>query len=849
MASYLDQPYQFAPFVQTVPVESMVKVGMMRQQQYDAGVEKVRQYAETLSGLNVSNHPGIIQYLNKSMENLKSELKPLAGADFSDQQLVNSVGALARQIYKDPIIQNGVRSAARIKENYELMDQSIKDGKSSPDNEADFYGTLNDWYNNPDLAKPFSGRYYSYTDYSKKWLEAVSKLTPDETIRQIPFTTFVDPETGRVLQGDKLAAVMTEVGVKGLTPEKVENALRATMTPDIMNQLRIESRVRFKDVPTEKLLGVAKEQYESQRLAYETEKEKLEKELPTLISKPKEYAFVRQRIADLGVKLADVNNPKSLIYALEQQLKDIKEDPEAAKRRIYTDGAIAQFAQAFQSKSVSVKYLDSPYQKFFMEQAKLDLDIKRFQLSLAQFDFEKMYKNALIQIKMAGLDDGSGGDGDGEGGGGGGIGLGRPSIVPTTLGFPEDTDWPAYHALAETNYINARNSTFQKLMKGMSGLTENQVLEKLTLYRYGNAETKGVGKRDEIPVPLRSLADSFWSNTEQAGKINLALHKYERSARTKLGDLAPFTVEGPNGTTINFTPSEMRSLRSKVNLVTLPGGNRLAGPMFEPKQGAQLTEKEKAIVQSSPSVRNNIASYFGEIEVNNEAVNKEMSKQMSAFGTTFEPQSTLIPTFTEKARNNMVAIAQQLAMAPGPEGGSPLSKGGKPLSGNTIPSDFVPDKNTAFFLVDVGPTKRLVVAKNFQEQFSIDIGPITMARHPVLSMYNRDPFEFDAAMNMALGEGRSQGLFPPTSFKNVKKLNVRGELEKDGSGTTNYLTLHVEVPGLGDYPITYERPLDALEARNYVNTITDNGLLKDIKTFSSTTPDVLQVLEAIINAK
>ena len=42
MASFTDAIPQFNPYIQQLPVEAMVKVGMEKQQRYDQGLQKIQ---------------------------------------------------------------------------------------------------------------------------------------------------------------------------------------------------------------------------------------------------------------------------------------------------------------------------------------------------------------------------------------------------------------------------------------------------------------------------------------------------------------------------------------------------------------------------------------------------------------------------------------------------------------------------------------------------------------------------------------------------------------------------------------------------------------------------------------
>ena len=111
MASYKDNaPLQFSPYVQTLPVEAMAKVGMYKQQRYDEGVQKIQQSIDNIAGLDIVR-PEDKQYLQSKLNQLGSRLSMVAGGDFSNFSLVNSVNGMTNQIAKDPRVMKDVASS------------------------------------------------------------------------------------------------------------------------------------------------------------------------------------------------------------------------------------------------------------------------------------------------------------------------------------------------------------------------------------------------------------------------------------------------------------------------------------------------------------------------------------------------------------------------------------------------------------------------------------------------------------------------------------------------------------------------------------------------------------------
>ncbi len=53
MASFPDIIPQFNPYIQQLPVEAMVTVGMEKQKRYDEGIQKLQTQIDTIAGIEV----------------------------------------------------------------------------------------------------------------------------------------------------------------------------------------------------------------------------------------------------------------------------------------------------------------------------------------------------------------------------------------------------------------------------------------------------------------------------------------------------------------------------------------------------------------------------------------------------------------------------------------------------------------------------------------------------------------------------------------------------------------------------------------------------------------------------
>lgn len=184
MASFTDQIPQFSPYVSRAPLmEAMATVGMYKQAKYDEGVQKIQSYVDNVAGLDVYN-PISKQYLESKVSQLGGRLRTVAAGDFSNQQLVNSIGGMAGEIIKDPYIQNAVYSAANIKNQTKAIEAAKAKGEWGVENEDLYNDQLSKYYNSTDLKDRFSNQYVPYEDLYKSFSDFAEKFGYDKKTTQ-----------------------------------------------------------------------------------------------------------------------------------------------------------------------------------------------------------------------------------------------------------------------------------------------------------------------------------------------------------------------------------------------------------------------------------------------------------------------------------------------------------------------------------------------------------------------------------------------------------------------------------------------------------------------------------------
>ncbi len=394
MASYTDIIPQFNPYIQQLPVEAMVSVGMQKQAQYDAGVQKIQNYIDNVAGLDIAN-PTQKAYLQSRLNQLGSDLKTVAAADFSNFQLVNSVGGMVTQVSKDPVIQNAVSSTAFYRKQLAEMEKAISEGKSSQANIVDFTDKAGAYLNSNDVNASFRSRYTPYRDVKKTALDAIKLLHPKLQEFDVPFEV-VDGK----INTQKIADAMKRYKIEGIDEGQIKAAINASLTPDDINQLDIDARYQFRGVGTDQLISRARLSYDAQR-ADAIETLDYLKGQKKIVTDPTESQKIDQRIAYLDKLLGKDGAPGELDDELKRNLELARTNPDAVKASIYKDGFVKEFANAFSWKQQSVQAVESPYKKVQQWNEEMRLKWTTEKRQSYEFGITTALKQQELELKAA----------------------------------------------------------------------------------------------------------------------------------------------------------------------------------------------------------------------------------------------------------------------------------------------------------------------------------------------------------------------------------------------------------------------------------------------------------------
>lgn len=374
MASFSDHIPTFNPYVQQLPVDAMVSVGLQKQQQYNQGIERIQSQIDSIAGLDIARESDR-QYLQTKLNEVGGDLKKVAAGDFSNYQLVNSVGGMINKISKDRRIQNAVSSTIKYKKGLQELEEARKEGKSGPSNEADFYSRAANWLNSTDPNASFDGGFTPYTNYHKNAIEVFKSLVKDETITDDAFK--VD-EQGRMVVTD--STVRRKLA--GIDPDTIQRALMAGLSAADFKQMELDGKYYYANVPADRLLYSIRSSYQDKIGFYTAQKKILEDAKSTTTSNV-EKENLDNKIASLDKMIDKLSNEYSGMTNMIAQ-----GNLDGVKAHLHTANFLDNFARAFSYTETSATYQGKTPQEMKMWRSDKEQQWKQFVLGL-EWDKQK----------------------------------------------------------------------------------------------------------------------------------------------------------------------------------------------------------------------------------------------------------------------------------------------------------------------------------------------------------------------------------------------------------------------------------------------------------------------------
>lgn len=389
MANFTDQPIQFTPYVETTPVQAMVAVGMQKEQDFKQGIAKVQAYVDTIAGLDIAKEEDK-QYVSSKLNEVKEGIAKNLSGDFSDSRITNQIGGAAVHIYKDPIVQNAVISTTNYRKGIADMELARKEGKSSIANEWDFQNNANKWLTDKTQGTLFNGKYSPFTNYRKNALDVIKSLTKDETITDSAFTT---DSKGNLVITDAIVRKK----LAGISPEKIQQALMAGLNPNDFQQMEIDGRYHYSNVPNSDFAQNTLNSYKEKIKFFDDQKQVLTNALSSTSSSV-EKQTLQSQIQSLDKTMGNIKNEYE---SVSNEMRNGNID--GAKARLHTLNFINGFSKAFSFTETSNQYESSPFVQAAQFRETKAQDWKKFMLEYNQkeshFQTNTNLKLTELQLK------------------------------------------------------------------------------------------------------------------------------------------------------------------------------------------------------------------------------------------------------------------------------------------------------------------------------------------------------------------------------------------------------------------------------------------------------------------
>jgi hypothetical protein len=858
MASFTDQISKFNPYVQQLPIEAMVQVGMEKQKRYDEGLQKIQTNIDNIAGLDVIRDVDKL-YLQSKLNQLGSNLKNVAAGDFSNFQLVNSIGGMANQIVRDYNVVNALSSTKAYRKGIEDMNALVKEGKGSASRTWEFKTKANEWLNSTELDSRFDATYKPYTNYRKNATEVIKGLTGDSTIRDDAFD--IDASGNLVIKD-----AMTRRKLAGISPEKIQQALLVGLSPDDWEQMSVDGRYNYSNTTAESFANSVGASYKSKYDAFAQQKSILQNaksSTPSAVEKTK----IDQKIEELDKMLKNVQEEYNSVS------KTFEEgDVESAKARLFTTNFMSGFSRAFSYTEASDTYETSPFaqaqqwrenkaqewQKFMMEFGQRE----RFHKDTMSIENEKIRLEALAQQGYGGFPTSV-----------------DPNDVPTiALG----------KVIAQTNAIKTQVDNQDAAFMQSQGKDKTWLdQQRIAWLKSPNGVDPLIAQHFNQTEGARSTA---LENEVMVGKINAEADRIYGNVYKNIPKNAPnLTYNDGKGNTYVYTPRDLVDFNTKVSSyqaqTTSQKRTSVGGPVYtsvwlDDKAKEELSPKELVLYNAYTKgntnmtganrvLLNNLANYAKTVNVPyGETLRKKqdwIGNEVKRRVTGFQGMEYTIPTTTkvqqESLANIFTSVANLAESQKGKIANSPnlnkeilrkIAESGNPQGVIKVVegTEFSPAMYEVTATGAAGTTKFRITPEQknaiFQNRF--EASPAVLAFRPYQNMMRKYSTEGSPYLSTSPENGPtnvSNAALGPTTFFNVKSYGVSGNIVSGDGGRTYSIRMNVYDPATKKLyeDIPYPRLLSEGEVAPILQGLTDASVYEILNNNKSATKAELQKLQ------
>lgn len=399
MASFSDAIPKFSPYVQQLPLDAYLNVGLQKQAQYNQGIEKIQSQIDNIAGLDIIRDTDK-QYLQSKLNQLGGDLKKVAAGDFSNYQLTNSVGGMIGKIGKDPNIQNAVFSTQKVRKGQQDMEAARKAGKSAPENEAWWNDQVNSWMDNPNVGDKFEGSFIEYRDVGAKLTSIADKIHEIDNSIDIPYQrdasgNILTDRNGKPLVDDAMLRIKT----KGKPAEKLLSAFYTTLDENDKRQLMITGNYHYRGATKDVFKAEIQSNYIENKKILSDALVSLNLDLqtnPKLTTVQKEAT--RAKINEINNKLTD-GTLETQLYKDLSNIDNITNLSEY-KYKLYTQKYLTNLAKDLSYQSYQQEIMNNPYAQMSMEKARLQFQYDNANRQQRNWEAEFQWKQTEFLTKQ-----------------------------------------------------------------------------------------------------------------------------------------------------------------------------------------------------------------------------------------------------------------------------------------------------------------------------------------------------------------------------------------------------------------------------------------------------------------
>lgn len=377
MANFTDKQFlQFPGYVKQIPTDTYTAVGLQKQAEYKAGVDKVQGYLDSVSGLNVIR-PQDKQYIDKKLAEMTARTNSIAASDWSNQIIVKQVGAMAGAIYNDGTVQAAIAGTKRYLKDEQDIEQAKKDGKWAPENEWILRRQMKTWLADPSPGKPYqSGGYMPYSNVNADIIKMWNDSKPNTRLSQKSNGDFYAYE---VVNNERVGTdgrTLVETQIKELRPDEIAEQINAIITPTQREQLAITGAYNGRGINTpEAMTASVDKHFKVTEDYYDSLIAQANQQKALLGGNATSLNQINESIAQITKKKEDLTSSKAQYKA--QGL----DNPDAVKSAMYYENWLQGISKHMGYSDVSSKIVDNPAYKAQMDEAKMWLDFEKAKMT------------------------------------------------------------------------------------------------------------------------------------------------------------------------------------------------------------------------------------------------------------------------------------------------------------------------------------------------------------------------------------------------------------------------------------------------------------------------------------